>query len=122
VLPVDPHPARLGALRDDLARRLGDALPGRVRVNGEHAPRLPTTLSVRIAGIAARRLLDRVPGVAASAGSACHSGVDSPSPVLTAMGLPAAPALETIRLSVGRWTTPHDIERAAADLAAAAAA
>ena len=114
--------ARLGALRDDLARRLGDALPGRVRVNGEHAPRLPTTLSVRIAGIAARRLLDRVPGVAASAGSACHSGVDSPSPVLTAMGLPAAPALETIRLSVGRWTTLHDIERAAADLAAAAAA
>lgn len=114
--------ARLGALRDDLARRLGDALPGRVRVNGEHAPRLPTTLSVRIAGIAARRLVDRVPGVAASAGSACHSGVDAPSPVLTAMGLPAAPALETIRLSVGRWTTLHDIERAAADLAAAAAA
>ena len=74
------EPARLGALRDDLARRLGDALPGRVRINGEHAPRLPTTLSVRIAGAGGRQLLDGLPGVAASAGSACHSGVDAPSP------------------------------------------
>jgi cysteine desulfurase len=111
---------RLGRRRDELARRLREALPGRVRINGEDAPRLPTTLSARIAGIAARRLLDRLPGVAASAGSACHTGVDTPSPVLTAMGLPPARALETIRLSVGRWTTPADVERAAALLAAAA--
>lgn len=114
------EPARLGELRDELARRLRAALPGRVQINGADAPRLPTTLSVRIAGIDARRLLDRLPGVAASAGSACHTGVDTPSPVLTAMGLPTERALETIRLSVGRWTTPADVEQAAVLVAAAA--
>lgn len=111
---------RLGDLRDELARRLGDALPGRVRINGADAPRLPTTLSVSIARTRARHLLDRMPDVAVSAGSACHAGVDTPSPVLTAMGLPASRALATIRLSVGRWTTPAEIERAAALIAAAA--
>jgi cysteine desulfurase len=114
------EPARLGELRAELARRLRAALPGRVQINGADAPRLPTTLSVRIAGIDARRLLDRLPGVAASAGSACHTGVDTPSPVLTAMGLPTERALETIRLSVGRWTTPADVEQAAVLVAAAA--
>lgn len=111
--------ARLESLRDELARRLHDALPGRVRINGADGPRLPTTLSVRLVGTSALVLLDRLPGVAASAGSACHAGVDTPSPVLTAMGRPAVAALETIRLSVGRWTTPAEIERAAALIAAA---
>lgn len=114
------EPARLEGLRDELARRLREALPGRVLINGADVPRLPTTLSVRIAGVGALDLLGRLPGVASSAGSACHAGVDSPSPVLTAMGLATARALETIRLSVGRWTTLDEIERAAALIVAAA--
>lgn len=47
-------------------------------------------------------------------------GWTPPSPVLTAMGLPPVAAAESIRLSVGRWTTPEEIERAA-DLIVAAA-
>ncbi|WP_420120166.1 cysteine desulfurase family protein [Nakamurella sp.] len=110
--------ARLAARRDELAARLHAALPGRVTINGAAAPRLPNTLNVRIAG--APGLLDRLPDLAASAGSACHAGADAPSPVLTAMGLPAAAAAESIRLSVGRWTTPAEIERAAGLIVAAA--
>lgn len=113
-------PARLGGLRDLLQRQLGERLPGRTWVNGEAARRLPSTLSVGIQGVRALDLLARLPGVAASAGSACHSGEDRPSPVLTAMGLPPDRALGVIRLSVGRWTSADQIDRAAALIAVAA--
>lgn len=112
--------ARLGELTGRLERRLRERLPGRVRTTAGGAPRLPSTLSVGIDGVGALDLLARLPGVAASAGSACHAGQDRPSPVLTAMGLPAEQALGVIRLSVGRWTTPDEVDRAAALIATAA--
>ena len=96
------------------------ALPGRVELNGPPGRRLPNTLNVSIAGLHGYELLAAAPGVAASTGSACHSGQHSPSPVLTAMGLDEDRALAAIRLSVGRWTTETDIDTAAAHLADAA--
>lgn len=111
---------RLGSLRDLLARRLRERLAGRVWVNGERVSRLPSTLSIGIDGVRAGDLLARLPGVAASAGSACHAGEDRPSPVLTAMGVPPDRAITVIRLSVGRWSTAEEIERAAAQIAAVA--
>jgi cysteine desulfurase len=105
---------RLACMRDLLARRLREHLAQRITVHGQAVPRLPSTLSVGIQGIRAPDLLARLPGVAASAGSACHAGEDRPSPVLAAMGVPADRAMGVIRLSVGRWTTAVEIERAAA--------
>jgi len=58
-------------------------------------------------------VLGCAPQLAASTGSACHSGLDTPSPVLTAMGLSRRRALGAVRLSLGRWTTEAEIERAA---------
>jgi cysteine desulfurase len=49
-------------------------------------------------------------GVAASAGSACHSGQTAPSPVLAAMGIPAPIARGAIRFSLGRETTAEEID------------
>ena len=112
--------ARLGELTGRLERRLRESLPGRVRTTAGSAPRLPSTLSVGVDGVGALDLLSRLPGVAASAGSACHAGQDRPSPVLTAMGLSAERALGVIRLSVGRWTTPDEVDRAATLIANAA--
>jgi cysteine desulfurase len=97
--------ARLASLRDRLHTRLAAALPGRVELNGPPDRRLPTTLNISITGLRGHELLAAVPGVAASTGSACHSGQHTPSPVLTAMGLDEGRALAAIRLSVGRWTT-----------------
>jgi cysteine desulfurase len=71
-------------------------------------------------GPAGLRLLETSPRIAASTGSACHSGIHSPSPVLTATGLDADRALSAIRLSVGRWTTPRDVDVAVEELANAA--
>jgi len=49
-------------------------------------------------------------GVAASAGSACHSGSTKPSGVLVAMGLSGAEARSTLRLSLGWTTTAEEID------------
>ncbi|MFG2480368.1 hypothetical protein [Streptomyces fagopyri] len=53
-----------------------------------------------------------MPRLAASTGSACHSGTGTPSPALRAMGLDEARAPAAVRLSLGRWTTPSDVDRA----------
>lgn len=115
-------PERIAALRDDLHQRLLVSLPGRVHLNGPDKHRLPNTLSVSIDGVLGHDLLAAVGQIAASTGSACHSGTHTPSPVLTAMGLDAARSLGALRLSLGRWSTAEDIETAAAALIRAAAA
>ncbi|MDP5338445.1 MAG: cysteine desulfurase, partial [Nodularia sp. (in: cyanobacteria)] len=48
-----------------------------------------------------------------SAGSACHSGKLSPSPILLAMGYPESAALGGVRLTLGRDTTEADVDWAA---------
>lgn len=112
---------RLTALRDDLHARLEERLPGRVALNGHPDRRLPQTLNVSIDGVVGHDLLQKAAGVAASTGSACHSGDRSPSPVLTAMGIPAARGLAALRLSLGRWSTADDVRTAAEAIAVAAA-
>jgi len=107
---------RVAALRDDLHRRLTEALPGRVRLNGPASRRLPNTLNVSIDGVLGHELLAETPGVAASTGSACHSGTTSPSPVLTAMGMDHPRAAGALRLSLGRWTSQADVDEASAAL------
>ncbi|XES00935.1 aminotransferase class V-fold PLP-dependent enzyme [Streptomyces sp. S1D4-11] len=77
------EPARVAALRDDLHQRLADALPSRVHLNGPRTARLPNTLNVSIDGVLGHELLAAVPEIAASTGSACHSGTHTPSPVLS---------------------------------------
>jgi cysteine desulfurase len=113
---------RLTGLRDGLHHALDAALPGRVHLNGHPSERLPNTLNVSIDGVRALTLLAGLATVAASAGSACHAGHDAPSPVLTAMGVPADRAMTAVRLSLGRWTIDDDVQRAAALIADAARA
>jgi cysteine desulfurase len=103
--------------RDLLEDRLRALLPGRVHLNGSRERRLPNTLNVSIDGIIGTDVLDFAETVAASTGSACHAGEPAPSPVLTAMGLPAERALGALRLTVGRWTTDDDVTAAAAAIA-----
>ncbi len=115
------QPARLAARRDVLHQRLDQALPGRVHLNGHPTARLPNTLNISIDGIIGNELLEAVPQIAASTGSACHAGAHLPSPVLMAMGVPAARALGALRLSLGRWSTSGDVAIAADVITEAAA-
>jgi uncharacterized coiled-coil protein SlyX len=79
--------------------------------------RLPNTLNVNFIGHVGTVLLQNVPEIAASTGSACHEGTVRLSPVLQAMGVPPELGQGAVRLSVGRFTTEDEIDRAAGALA-----
>lgn len=110
----------LRSLRDRLHRHLMAAVGERIVLNGHHEKRLPNTLNLNFAGHIGEDLLTEVPGVAASTGSACHAGMVTISPVLKAMGVPERLAGGAVRLTVGRFTTEDEIDRAAEQLIAAA--
>jgi cysteine desulfurase len=110
----------LQGLRDLLHDRLAELLPGRIQLNGHPTQRLANTLNISITATSGRHLLAAIPEIAASTGSACHEGIDHPSPVLTAMGLPSDRAIAALRLTLGRWTTEQDLIRAAKAISAAA--
>jgi cysteine desulfurase len=57
-----------------------------------------------------------VAGYACSSGSACKTGSPEPSGVLLALGLPRALALGSLRITLGKDTTPKEIEMLLADL------
>jgi cysteine desulfurase len=111
--------ARIKPLRDRLLDELTAALPG-LRLNGSLTHRLPGNLSLTIPHATAEQMMAATPGVAFSAGAACHTGHTAPSPALTAIGLTPDQAARTIRLGIGRYTTDADITTAAALLIAAA--
>jgi cysteine desulfurase len=56
-------------------------------------------------------VLEALESVAASTGSACHSGQHELSPVLRAMGVPEAVGLGAVRFSLGRWTTREELDQ-----------
>lgn len=115
---------RLRQLRDRLWTKLRDGLGDRVVLNGHPERRLPNTLNVNFVERIGVDLLKAVPGIAASTGSACHEGEQQRhftlSPVLTAMGVPLHLGRGALRLSVGRFTTEDEVDRAAELLVAAA--
>jgi cysteine desulfurase len=110
--------ARVCTLRNLLWSRLADAIPGIV-LNGHPEERLPNTLNVRFPRVSGTALLAATPEIAASTGSACHEGGETPSGVLLAMGIPAVEALGSVRLTLGRGTSSADVGRAAEALVSA---
>lgn len=111
--------AKLRRLRDGLHELLASGVPG-LALNGHPELRLPNTLHVSFPGVSGRSLLQAASAdVAASVGSACHSGDDAVSGVLAAMGIEAPRAMGAVRLSVGLMTTQAEIERAGHALAGA---
>ena len=112
--------SRLSTLRNRLEQLL-DKEAGPVTIHSKDAARLPNTTNVRLHGVDADALIVNCPDVAFSSGSACTSSVPTPSHVLTAMGIPAHEAEESIRLSLGRFTTEQEVDRAAELIGAAAA-
>jgi len=106
-------------LRDLLFQELKSSVPD-ATLNGHKTQRLPNTLNIRMRGISSHELVETIRDrVAASTGSACHSGRLTPSGVLKSMGLSDEEALSSIRLSVGKDNTEEEIRKAAAIIAEA---
>ena len=97
--------ARVEVLRDRLVDRdRGKAAPACVRMV-DLSRRLPNTASIRFEGADAEAVMSNMDPVAVSTGSACSAGSIEPSEVLTAMGLSRDAAFESVRFSLGRFTT-----------------
>jgi cysteine desulfurase len=103
-------------LRDLFWSLLQEQFAAEVVLNGHPAERLPNTLNVSFVGKVGSEILLRMKGVAASTGSACHSGSVLLSPVLNAMKVPPEVGMGAIRFSLGRTTTRDEIVASAAML------
>ena len=84
------------------------------QLNGSAEHRWHGNINLRRDGLDVARLMSDCRNVMFSAGSACASGSGRPSHVLRAIGLTDSQAKGSIRLGFGRYTTPEDIEAAAA--------
>jgi cysteine desulfurase len=104
--------ARIGQLASELLNEIEARIPD-VQLNGGKAERLSNTLNLRFVGADAEAVMAWMPDVLVSAGSACQSAVSTPSHVLTAMGMSAVAASESLRISLGRPTTSEEVRAAA---------
>jgi len=109
---------RIAGLRDQLLARLREVIPN-IQVNGAMTRRLPGNLNIIIPGVDADHLIEQLPGLAISTGSACNTGQPNPSHVLTAIGLDRPSARSSIRIGLGRGTTLRDVTIAAQQISAA---
>jgi cysteine desulfurase len=105
------EPGRLSALRDRLADGVLAALADS-RLTGSRTSRLPHHLSVVLRRVKADSvLLDLdLSGITASSGSACASLTATPSHVLRAIGCGPDEAEGSLCFTLGRWSTPTDVE------------
>jgi cysteine desulfurase len=120
---MESESGRIAQLRDDLWSRLCQFIPGLQLSGPEIGDRqvLSTTNANRLAGnlnfvlpaVEGESLMAAVSDVAMSTGSACSSVNPEPSQVLLAIGLTESAARRSIRIGVGRFNSPEEIQRAA---------
>lgn len=110
---------RIRDQRDRLVAALDAAIPG-LRLNADPERRVPGNLNLTFpGGVDAQALMAAAPEVCVSTGSACSSAAVEPSYVLRALGIPESEARATLRIGIGRFTSPADVDLAAAALARA---
>lgn len=103
----------LALLRDRLEAQLL-TIPGSWRNgDGTAGGRNATTANLGFEGVEGDLLLMNLDllGAAVSTGAACSSGSTEPSAVLTALGQSRAQAKAAVRFSLGRTTTPQQIDQ-----------
>jgi cysteine desulfurase len=103
---------RVAALRDRLEAGILERVPG-TAVNGARQPRVPNTTNISFDHVEAESLLIALDleGVAVSTGSACSSGTLEPSHVLRAMGYPPHRTQNSLRFSLGLFSTEPEVDR-----------
>jgi cysteine desulfurase len=107
---LDSRFAHVVTLRDYLHDNLKKMFGHKLHLNGHPTERVPNTLNVSFEGYTAPELLQKIPEVAASTGSACHAQSLEMSHVLQAMGVPERIGFGAVRFSLGQWTTSGDVD------------
>ena len=100
--------AQLSALFIEKISSLAD-----ISINGDSRNRYPGCLNIHFSGVDGDTLLQSLPSLALSKGSACNAIGSRPSHVLLAYGLSPLEANQSLRISFGRYTTKEQVEIAA---------
>lgn len=102
---------KLKKLRDYCLKEIKNNIPN-VYINGTMEKRLPGNINISFKGIDSNELLFKLDefGICASGGSACSSGDNNPSHVLTAIGVPNELAKGAIRFTFGDFNTKEDVD------------
>ena len=111
-LVLEEESSRVAALRDRLEAAIFEALPDTV-LNGNRSVRVAGNLNVSFPGVNAERLIEAMPDLAVSTGSACTSASVEPSSVLRAIGIGDDLANASIRFGLGRYTSVAEVDYAA---------
>jgi cysteine desulfurase len=112
-------PAELERIRG-LQQRLLDGISTieQVFINGDLERRVPHNLNASFNFVEGESLIMGVKGIAVSSGSACTSASLEPSYVLRALGRSDELAHSSLRMTIGRFTTPEEIDYAVSTLQA----
>jgi cysteine desulfurase len=103
----------IASKRDRLQSLLQTNIPELV-INGDLSNRLAGNLHISVPNIPNKAIIARIRHqLAISTGSACSSGVESPSHVLQAIKLPSNFVEGALRISIGKFTTEDEIDVAA---------
>lgn len=107
---LEHHIEHLTELRDYYIKRVLEEIPN-TKLNGCREKRLPGNANISFIGRDAQELLFKLDevGICASSGSACNTGNQSPSHVLTAIGLSNEEAVGALRTTFGEDNTLEDI-------------
>ena len=108
---MEQYQNKLKLLRDYCLEKMKKSFSN-IHINGTMEKRLPGNINISFEGQDATELLYKLDemGICASGGSACSSGDNSPSHVLTAIGLPSELAKGAIRFTFGDFNTKDDVD------------
>ena len=108
---LDYYSYKLSKLRNYYEKEIQIRIPD-VKINGHKTKRLPGNSNISIANVEGEDILFSLDemGICASAGSACSTGNDAPSHVLTAIGLDEKMAKGALRITLGEENTKEDID------------
>ncbi len=106
------------ALKNDNVRRLTEyfynglkeKFGDEIKLNGHPQKKLPNTLNISFIDYNGHEILEELGDVAASTGSACHSGLTTISLVLSAMGVSDEAGRGAVRFSLGRYSVKEEID------------
>ena len=109
---LEAESVRLNELCRQLLSDLDEEFPSILKF-GSLEKRIPGNINLGVPGIPGDLLVEAVSGeIAISTGAACSTGSPEPSHVLTSLGLEPETASTAVRISMGRFTTQEEVNRA----------
>ena len=106
---IDSDNKRIKQLCDKLIKTVLSEYPN-AKLNGSKQNRIPGNINLSFPFLKGMSIINSMPQIAVSSGSACTSSTPSPSYVLKELGISKLDSNTSIRIGIGRFNTNKDIE------------